>query len=300
MRAFEAAGRLASIRQAASELHVTPAAVSRQVRLLEEYLGVRLFTSGHRAVTLTPAGRQYLADIRTHLAGIRRATGKLLESRRGKVLNIRAYTTFAMRWLIPRLSSFHSCHPDVEVRLTTSLEGVDFEREEVDAAIRLGCGPWAGLQADRLVPNTLLPVCSPTLVAGAALPLDASMLSSQTLLHSLARADGLMPPVFLALTPIAASNTKARCFHIRQRLKATALPLRRKCWSKPILPPVDFSRPFVWRSIWKRIRTIWYFLSAAVSRVSSGSSESGCSRKSTTDGALPAETIPRRSHATSR
>ena len=188
MRAFEAAGRLASIRQAAAELHVTPAAVSRQVKVLEEYLGVRLFNRGHRAITLTPAGKQYLTEISSHLAAIRRATGKF-KAREPRVLNIRAYTTFAMRWLIPRLSSFHASHPDVEVRLTTSLDWVDFHREDVDAAIRLGTGEWAGVHADRLVPNELAPVCSPVLVRGAVLPMDPAALSKQTLLHSLARAD---------------------------------------------------------------------------------------------------------------
>src|SRR5690606_33630468 len=149
MRAFEAAGRLGSIRRAADELHVTPAAVSRQVKALEDYLGVKLFSRGHRAITLTPVGKRYLAEISAHLAAIPQATAKRIASRRRKVLNILAYTTFARRWLIPRLSSFHASHPEVEVRLTTSLDWVDFDREDVDAAIRLGSGTWPGVHADR-------------------------------------------------------------------------------------------------------------------------------------------------------
>jgi LysR family transcriptional regulator, glycine cleavage system transcriptional activator len=98
--AFEAAGRLSSIRNAA-RLHVTPAVVSRQVRVLESYLGVRLFSRGHRAVTLTPAGRQFLGEISPHFAEIHRAAGKIIGGRNRRVLKIRAYTTFAMRWLIP-------------------------------------------------------------------------------------------------------------------------------------------------------------------------------------------------------
>jgi LysR family glycine cleavage system transcriptional activator len=189
MRAFEAAGRLSSIRRAAAELHVTPAAISRQVKVLEAYLGIQLFSRGNRAVTLTPAGQQYLSEISTHVAAIRRVTGKLIEARGRRVLHIRAYTTFAMRWLIPRLSSFHSSHPEVEVSLTTSLDWVDFDREHVDAAIRLGTGDWAGVQADRLVANELVPVCSPALVASAAMPLKPDYLRQQILLHSLARPD---------------------------------------------------------------------------------------------------------------
>ena len=189
MRAFEAAGRLSSIRRAAAELHVTPAAISRQVKVLEAYLGIQLFSRGNRAVTLTPAGQQYLSEISTHVAAIRRATGKLIEARGRRVLHIRAYTTFAMRWLIPRLSSFHSSHPEVEVSLTTSLDWVDFDREHVDAAMRLGTGDWAGVHADRLVANELVPVCSPALVASAAMPLKPDYLRKQVLLHSLARPD---------------------------------------------------------------------------------------------------------------
>lgn len=134
VRAFEAAGRLMSISRAAMELHVAPAAVSRQVRALEEYLGVRLFTREHRAIRLTSAGELYLKELTTHLAGIRNATANIMETKGRKVLKIRAYTTFAMRWLIPRLSSFHTANPDIDVKLTTSLEWVDFEREDVDAA----------------------------------------------------------------------------------------------------------------------------------------------------------------------
>ena len=189
IRSFEAAGRLASIRQAASELHVTPAAVSRQVKALENYLGVRLFSRGHRAITLTPVGQQYLSEIAVYFAGIRRATGKVAEARGRKVLKIRAYTTFAMRWLIPRLSSFHATHPDVDVRLTTSLDWIDFNREDIDAAIRLGDGNWRGVHAHRLVRNQLVPVCSPALLKdGHGLDSPRS-LTKETLLHSLARAD---------------------------------------------------------------------------------------------------------------
>lgn len=189
VRAFEAAGRLSSIRQAAAELYVTPAAISRQVKALEDYLGVRLFNRGHRAITLTPLGKQYLLEVATHFAGIRRATTKVITAHGRKVLNIRAYTTFAMRWLIPRLSSFHAMYPDLEVRLTASLEWVDFDREDIDAAIRLGSGNWTGVQAYRLVRNELIPVCSPTLIKGATSVVKSAILVHQTLLHSLARAD---------------------------------------------------------------------------------------------------------------
>ena len=163
LRAFEAAGRLRSMRQAAQELHVTPAAVSRQVRLLEDFLAVSLFTRSHRAVKLTAAGDRYLKEVAKSLAGIRNATRHAIAGRGLRPLKIRSYTTFALRWLIPRLSSFHQAHPKIDVQLTTSLD-FDFEKEDLDAAIRLGDGNWPGLQAERLVPHELVPVCSPRLL----------------------------------------------------------------------------------------------------------------------------------------
>lgn len=189
LRAFEAAGRLLSITQAAEELRVTPAAISHQIRLLEEHLRMKLFARSHRAIHLTPAGQQYLAEITRHLAGIRRATANMMQLRDRKVLRIRAYTTFGVRWLIPRLSSFHALHPDIDVRLTTSLEEVDFENEDIDAAIRLGAGNWSGLQADRLFPNELVPVCSPGMLERKPHVAQPEGLARETLLHSLARPD---------------------------------------------------------------------------------------------------------------
>lgn len=189
LRAFEAAGRLLGIRQAAIELHVTPAAVSRQVKQLEKFLGVRLFTRSHRAIKLTPAGEQYLSEVADYFVGIRRATEKIIDARGRKLLKIRAYTTFAMRWLIPRLSTFHATQPDIDVLLTTSLEWVDFEREDIDAAIRLGDGTWPSVKAYPLVKNELTPVCSPRLLIKEPCRINPESLTNKTLLHSLARPD---------------------------------------------------------------------------------------------------------------
>ena len=163
LRAFEAAGRLKSIRKAAEELSVTAGAVSRQVQILETYLGIPLFRREARAAILTAAGEQYLAEITAHLDGIREATLKLtgVRGRSRDVLKVRAYITFAMKWLIPRLSSFHDANPATEVRITASLEAVDFEHEDVDCAIRLGDGNWPHCEVDKLVANELVPVCSP-------------------------------------------------------------------------------------------------------------------------------------------
>ena len=193
LRAFEAAGRLKSIRKAAEELSVTAGAVSRQVQILETYLGVPLFRREARAAILTAAGEQYLAEITAHLDGIREATLKLtgVRGRSRDVLKVRAYITFAMKWLIPRLSSFHDANPATEVRITASLEAVDFEHEDVDCAIRLGDGNWPHCEVDKLVANELVPVCSPDYRREAKLK-SPSDLAGRTLLHSLARPDDWM------------------------------------------------------------------------------------------------------------
>jgi LysR family glycine cleavage system transcriptional activator len=104
-------------------------------------------------------------------------------------LKIRAYTTFAMRWLIPRLSGFHAANPDVEVLLTASLDPVDFRRDDLDGAIRLGDGNWPGTVAHRLVPNILVPVASPKLLRTGPPLRKPADLARHTLLHSIARPD---------------------------------------------------------------------------------------------------------------
>lgn len=188
VRAFEAVARHLSITLAAEELHVTPGAVSRQVQVLEEYLGVALLKRGHRQVTLTRQGAAYQSSASRAIELLRTASGRLRKSAR-KQLKVRAYTTFAMRWLIPRLSGFHAAHPDIQVLLTASLEDADFKRDDLDGAIRLGDGKWPGSVAHRLVSNILVPVASPTLLK-TRLPLrKPADLAHHTLLHSIARPD---------------------------------------------------------------------------------------------------------------
>ena len=189
LKDFEAAGRLLSIQDAAVELHVTPAAISRQVKGLEGWLDVQLFVRDHRAVRLTPEGERYLAEITEGLDLIRKATQRLTRNAARRTLKIRAYTTFSMKWLIPRLSSFHALHPDIDVRLTTSLVPVDFGREDIDAAVRLGLDGCQGLAADWLLPNELVPVCSPEFLRQHPGLEDVKNLGQATLLHSLARPD---------------------------------------------------------------------------------------------------------------
>jgi LysR family transcriptional regulator, glycine cleavage system transcriptional activator len=189
VRAFEAVGRHLSMTVAAEELHVTPGAISRQIQLLEEHLGTPLVVRGHRQITLTRQGTDFHRVASQAIDLLRAGSVRMKKKAKRRQLKIRAYTTFAMRWLIPRLSSFHAAHPDLEVLLTASLEPVDFKREDLDGAIRLGDGKWPGAASHRLVSNILVPVASPKLLkAGPPLRKPAD-LANHTLLHSIARPD---------------------------------------------------------------------------------------------------------------
>jgi LysR family glycine cleavage system transcriptional activator len=188
LKAFEVAARWCSITKAAEELNVTPAAVSRQIRSLEDFLGVHLFDRGGGRFVLTEAGQRYLEAVSPLLAGLREATNAVMGgSFRRQVLRLRSPATLAVKWLIPRLASFHSAHPDIDVQVATSSAPLDFDREALDGGVELGDGSRSRVHSRRLVDNQLIPVMSPT--AGFARPSTAVELNRCTLLHSLARPD---------------------------------------------------------------------------------------------------------------
>jgi LysR family glycine cleavage system transcriptional activator len=164
LRAFVTTARHLSATKAAAELHVTLGAVSHQLRALEEFLGVELFVRGHRQLILTEVGERYFRDVAAAFESIRSATSQLVAPGNKEVLRLRAYTTFSLRWLIPRLSSFYAENRSVELVLSTGNDPVDFSREKLDFAIRLGDGQWPGAIAEKLIPNIVTPVCSPALL----------------------------------------------------------------------------------------------------------------------------------------
>ncbi|MBR0989399.1 transcriptional regulator GcvA [Bradyrhizobium japonicum] len=166
LRAFEAAARHLSFTLAASELNVTQTAISHQIRRLEEELGIRLFIRQNRALALTPEARDYLPGVRAAFNDLRLATDRLLRKDDDKVLTVSTLASLAAKWLLPRLTDFQESHPGIEVRITTSTSLVDFQRDNVDAAIRYGRGQWPGLRADWLMADELFPVCSPSLLRG--------------------------------------------------------------------------------------------------------------------------------------
>jgi len=166
LRAFEAAARHLSFTLAATELNVTQTAISHQIRRLEEELGIRLFIRQNRALALTPEARDYLPGVRAAFNDLRLATDRLLRKDDDKVLTVSTLASLAAKWLLPRLTDFQEQHPGIDVRITTSTSLVDFQRDNVDAAIRYGRGQWPGLRADWLMADELFPVCSPSLLRG--------------------------------------------------------------------------------------------------------------------------------------
>lgn len=184
LRAFEAAARHLSFTLAASELNVTQTAISHQIRRLEEELGIRLFVRQNRALTLTPEARDYLPGVRAAFNDLRLATDRLLRKDDDKVLTVSTLASLAAKWLLPRLTDFQEHHPGIDVRITTSTSLVDFQRDNVDAAIRYGRGQWPGLRADWLMADELFPVCSPSLLRGDKPLRCPEDLKSHMLLHT--------------------------------------------------------------------------------------------------------------------
>lgn len=165
IRVFEAAARHRSFVRAAEELHVTPAAVSQQIKSLEQYLGTELFSRGKK-LALNDAADAVLPLVSDALDEIERAMFKLRPGRVGDTLVISAPPTFAARWLIPRLEDFQARYPDIELRLDATRRTVDFDVEDVDVAIRFGAGRYPGLTADRLMEESIMPVAAPSLAKG--------------------------------------------------------------------------------------------------------------------------------------
>ncbi|OAF09319.1 transcriptional regulator GcvA [Bradyrhizobium neotropicale] len=184
LRAFEAAARHLSFTLAAAELNVTQTAISHQIRRLEEELGIRLFIRQNRALALTPEARDYLPGVRAAFNDLRLATDRLLRKDDEKVLTVSTIASLAAKWLLPRLTDFQETHPGVDVRITTSTSLVDFQRDNVDAAIRYGRGQWAGLRADWLMADELFPVCSPSLLRGDKPLRRPEDLQEHALLHT--------------------------------------------------------------------------------------------------------------------
>lgn len=184
LRGFEVAARLLSFTRAGEELHLTQSAVSRQMKELEEQLGVTLFQRQHRALLLTEAGQQFYPVAAQVLATMRAATDRLRAAAGTHSLYVSTTAGFASLWLIPRLAGFARTHPGVDVRISADTRIQDLERDGVDVAIRYCPPALAGTDAVRLFGERVFPVCSPALLADAKRPLrEAADLSKHVLLH---------------------------------------------------------------------------------------------------------------------
>jgi LysR family glycine cleavage system transcriptional activator len=212
LRAFEAAARHLSFARAAEELHVTPAAISQQVKILEQHLGVALFRRGAQ-LALTEAAAAALPLVSDSFDLMERAVEKLRSGRESGPLVVSAPPAFAARWLIPRLGRFQTRHPDIDLRLSASIRLVNFDTEDVDLAIRYGGGHYPGLHVECLKAEEVVPVAAPQVAEKLR---DVRDLLGVTLLHNTAIDwDNTYPtwPAWLANAGVAVpANVKPRCF----------------------------------------------------------------------------------------
>ncbi len=182
LRAFEAAARRLSFAAAASELNVTPSAISQQIRTLEEYLDTPLFIRSKVGITLTPQAQDAYPAIRDGLEQLTLGFERLRFSHQDRLVTLTAPPSFASQWLLPRIDRFRERHPDLEIRLDVSDRLADFAAEGIDIGVRYGLGGYAGLASDRLLVEHVVPVCSPKLLP-AAVPADKTWLARLTLIH---------------------------------------------------------------------------------------------------------------------
>lgn len=184
LRTFEAAARHLGFTRAAEELNVTQAAVSHQVRALEDYLGVRLFRRRGRTLTLSEAGQALLPGLQDAFDRIEDSANRVHPGHDEGVLTVTVQPSFAGAWLISRLPRFAERHPDIDVKLSATHDIVDLMREDMDVGVRFGPGSWPGdLRVDRLMDEDLFPVCSPALLERGP-PLERPEdLRHHTLLH---------------------------------------------------------------------------------------------------------------------
>jgi len=183
LRAFEAAARHLSFTKAAEELHVTPAAISHQIKALEEYCGAPLFRRMTRALLLTDQGQAALPILREGFDRLATASQQMARLQDDHILTVSAAPSIAAKWLVTRLEGFRQKQPDIDVRLDTTDRLTDFDRDGVDLVIRYGGGDYPGLHAEPLFPTAVFPVCSPELLEGPRPLKEPNDLAGHTLLH---------------------------------------------------------------------------------------------------------------------
>lgn len=188
LKAFEAAARHLSFTKAAEELFVTQAAISHQIKSLEDFLGLKLFLRRNRSLLLTDEGQSYFQDIRQTFIAMTESTERLIAKGAKGTLTVSMQPSFAIHWFIPRLSLFTDLHPEIDVRVKAVDADDDTLVDDVDVAIYYGNGHWPGLQLYKLHTEYRIPVCSPALLADKSLA-TPNDLSHVQLLHDISRRD---------------------------------------------------------------------------------------------------------------
>ena len=183
LRAFEVAARHLSFKRAADELNVTPAAISHQVKALEEWLGTPLFHRLTRALRLTEAGQEALPTLTQGFGTLVEAIGQMQANADSKVLTVSVSPSFGTMWLVPKLDRFRARHPDIEIRIDGTDRLVNIAQGDADVAVRYGAGDYKGVRVDLLFTQRNTPVCSPVLLEGDFPLREPNDLRDHTLLH---------------------------------------------------------------------------------------------------------------------
>jgi LysR family transcriptional regulator, glycine cleavage system transcriptional activator len=234
LRAFEAAARLNSFSAAAEVLHVTHGAVSRQVRSLEDWLGVALFERKGRRVALTDQGREYLHAVQSGFDLITAATRRVKQSGAKRLIMINALPTFTMHWLLPRLTRFQLRFPAVELRMVTSDRPLATAAGTFDIAIRRGPADWTGYLAGEFLVEHEIPVCSPALLKRVPLARPED-LAQHTLLSSAGRAHSWERWLALAGVAEAAGAGRQEFDHFYLALQAAVDGLGVALGPRPVI-----------------------------------------------------------------
>lgn len=164
LRTFEAVASRLSFAQGAAALNVSPAAVSSQIRALEERLNQPLFLRHGRQISLTEAGRKLLPGVQRGLGELRQAVKAISQDASAGVMNVSMMPTFLQKWLMPRLAEFYSAEPHIDLRISADVAPADFEQTDLHADIRFGAGKWPGLKSLKLMEDWIVPVCSPRML----------------------------------------------------------------------------------------------------------------------------------------
>jgi len=183
LRVFESAARNKSFAEAANELFITASAVSHQVKALEQFLGLSLFSRNKRKVSLTPTGEKYFTSIKQILNELEVATQRIVSSPESDIVVLRVAPNFLVRWLMPRMHHFQAQYPDVELQISAAMGQVDFNNSNADMAIYYGHGDWHDIDVHFLSHVYLVPMCSPKFLQGKKPLTEPDDLKQHTLIH---------------------------------------------------------------------------------------------------------------------